>query len=242
MDSKVCCICRLVKGFDEFHKNKSKKDGLQDLCKECRKLNSEKNKSKLSEYKKEWYKKNSDLLKKRSNIRHHTKKEDINKKRREKYNIDETVRDKYKEQRKNYYKNNKDTITKNAKIWGDNNKEKRNEISKKHYNKYKTLMICRRLIKRTIKYLGTEKELSTIELLGYSPLLLKERMESKFTKGMTWENYGEWHIDHIRPISSFDKDESPSVINSINNLQPLWAFENLSKGSKYEDNISKVYQ
>ena len=52
MDSKRCCICRLVKGVDEFHKNKSKKDGIQDLCKECRKLNSEKNKSKFSEYKK----------------------------------------------------------------------------------------------------------------------------------------------------------------------------------------------
>jgi hypothetical protein len=93
-------------------------------------------------------------------------------------------------------------------------------------------MICRRLIKRTLKYLGTEKELTTIELLGYSPSQLKETIESKFIDGMSWSNYGEWHIDHIRPISSFDKCEKPEIINSLNNLQPLWAFDNLSKGNK----------
>ena len=94
-------------------------------------------------------------------------------------------------------------------------------------------MICRRLIKRTLKYLGTSKEKNTIELLGYSPINLKENIESKFVNGMSWENYGEWHIDHIKPISSFDKNETPNVINSLDNLQPLWAFENLSKGSKF---------
>lgn len=233
MDNKKCGICGLVKVVDEFHKNKSKKDGLQDVCKECRKLNSEKNKSKISEYKKEWYIKNLDLIKKRSNKRYNQKKDDINKKRKEKYNNDESFKFNVKEKNKNYYNNNKEIFYKNAKIWSSKNKDRRNEISRKHYDKYKTLMICRRLIKRTIKFLGTEKEGSTIELLGYSPLLLKEVIESKFTKGMTWENYGEWHIDHIRPISSFDKDELPCVINSLNNLQPLWAFENLSKGSKF---------
>jgi hypothetical protein len=56
---------------------------------------------------------------------------------------------------------------------------------------------------------------------------------SVFKNGMTWENYGEWHIDHIRPVSSFDKDDEVSVINSLENLQPLWAYENLSKSKKY---------
>lgn len=234
MGEKRCCICGLVKTVDEFHKNKSKKDGIQDLCKECRKVKSEKNKSIVSEYKKEWYNKNSDFIKKRSNIRYHTKKEDINKKRRETYNSDVMVKLKIKEQHKNYYNNNKELISKKVKIWAENNRDICNKISRKHYNKYKMLMICRRLIKRTIKYLGTEKELTMIEILGYSPSLLKESIESKFTEGMVWENYGEWHIDHIRPISSFDKNVKPSVINDLNNLQPLWAFDNLSKGSKYE--------
>ena len=49
---------------------------------------------------------------------------------------------------------------------------------------------------------------------------------------MDWNNYGEWHIDHIKPISSFDKTENPKVINSLDKLQPLCALDNLSKGSK----------
>jgi len=49
---------------------------------------------------------------------------------------------------------------------------------------------------------------------------------------MSWENRGEWHIDHIKPVSSFDKSEKMSVVNSLDNLQPLWAKDNLSKGSK----------
>jgi hypothetical protein len=168
-----------------------------------------------------------------SNLRYHLNKDDINEKKKEIYHKDESVRLKYKKQQKKYYENNKELFYKNAKLWTELNRDRRNEISKKHYNEYKTLMICRRLIKRTLKYLGTEKELTTIELLGYSPSQLKETIESKFVDGMSWSNYGKWHIDHIRPISSFDKTEHPKVINSLNNLQPLWAFDNLSKGSKF---------
>ena len=68
--------------------------------------------------------------------------------------------------------------------------------------------------------------------MGYTPVELKENLEKKFLNGMSWENHGEWHVDHIKPISSFPKDTHPSVINSLNNLQPLWAKDNLSKGSK----------
>lgn len=93
-------------------------------------------------------------------------------------------------------------------------------------------MICRRILYRTIKYLGGNKEFSTIEILGYSPNDLKIYLENLFTDGMNWDNYGEWHVDHIKPISSFEKNTNPKIINQLSNLQPLWAFDNLSKGSK----------
>jgi len=51
---------------------------------------------------------------------------------------------------------------------------------------------------------------------------------------MSWDNYGEWHIDHIKPVSLFDELENVNVVNSLDNLQPLWASENLSKGNKYK--------
>jgi hypothetical protein len=234
MENKLCNCCKILKTVDNFHKNKSKKDGLQEHCKDCRKLKSKENQEKRKNYRKEWYQKNIDKIKSMENLRYHSNKDDINQKRKELYRIDESVRGKIREQQKKYYENNKDLFSKSAKLWVENNRDKRNEISRKHYNQYKTLMICRRLIKRTIKYLGTEKELKTIELLGYSPLQLKENIESKFREGMDWQNYGEWHIDHIKPISAFDKSEHPSVINSLDNLQPLWAFDNLSKGCKFE--------
>jgi hypothetical protein len=61
--------------------------------------------------------------------------------------------------------------------------------------------------------------------------------QAKFKEGMTWENHGEWHIDHIKPCASFnllDEEEQKKCFH-YTNLQPLWASENLSKGSKYVD-------
>jgi hypothetical protein len=232
METKLCKCCEITKSVNEFHKNKSKKDGLQDHCKVCRNFKSQQTKEKRKEYRKKWYLKNSDKVKSVEKLRYDLNKEAINEKRKTLYNTDELIKTKVREQQRKYYENNKELFSKHAKLWAESNRDRRNEISKKHYNEYKTLMICRRLIKRTLKYLGTEKELKTIELLGYSPSQLKETIESKFVDGMSWNNNGEWHIDHIKPISSFDKTESPKVINSLNNLQPLWAFDNLSKGSK----------
>jgi hypothetical protein len=76
------------------------------------------------------------------------------------------------------------------------------------------------------------------DLVGYSVHELMAHLESKFQPGMTWENRGEWHVDHIRPRSSFSyetaTDEGFLACWAMENLQPLWALDNLRKGSKYE--------
>ena len=46
---------------------------------------------------------------------------------------------------------------------------------------------------------------------------------------MSWENYGEWRIDHIKMVSEFDEDTSVDVVNSLDNLRPLWASDNCSR-------------
>jgi hypothetical protein len=58
-----------------------------------------------------------------------------------------------------------------------------------------------------------------------------EFLEKKFLPGMNWENYGEWHIDHIVPCSSFDlsKSEQQKICFNYSNLQPLWAADNIRK-------------
>ena len=75
-------------------------------------------------------------------------------------------------------------------------------------------------------------------MIGYSADELKVHLENLFTKGMTWDNYGEWHIDHVKPKSLFEiknfGDREFMACWSLENLQPLWAQDNIRKGNKYE--------
>jgi hypothetical protein len=80
------------------------------------------------------------------------------------------------------------------------------------------------------------KSAQTMELLGCSIEEVKSHLESQFTEGMTWDNHGEWHIDHIIPCASFDltDPEQQKKCFHYTNLQPLWASENISKGARLE--------
>ena len=69
-------------------------------------------------------------------------------------------------------------------------------------------------------------------MLGYSALELKIHLQNLFTEGMSWDNHGKWHIDHIKPVSKFDKNTLPSIVNALSNLQPLWAIDNIQKGNQ----------
>ena len=73
--------------------------------------------------------------------------------------------------------------------------------------------------------------------MGYTGKELYKHIESLFTDGMSWDNMGDWHIDHIRPVASFNftttECEDFKKCWALENLQPLWAKDNLSKGSKW---------
>lgn len=81
---------------------------------------------------------------------------------------------------------------------------------------------------------GAPKSDNTLKLLGCSVIQLKKHLVSKFTDGMTWKNYGKWHIDHIAPCASFNLDstEEQKRCFHFSNLQPLWATDNLKKSGK----------
>lgn len=81
------------------------------------------------------------------------------------------------------------------------------------------------------------KSKPTLELIGIESWeKLAQHLESQFTDGMSWDNYGQWHIDHIRPCVSFDLTDPEQQKECFNytNLQPLWAKDNLSKGGKWD--------
>lgn len=112
-------------------------------------------------------------------------------------------------------------------------RKKQREESRKRRSNVKNRI---RLNLGTRLYLAVEKKHgNTMELTGCSKDDLYSHLESKFTEGMTWENYGKWHIDHIKPCASYnltDIEEQKKCFHWTN-LQPLWAIDNMRKGAKY---------
>lgn len=76
------------------------------------------------------------------------------------------------------------------------------------------------------------------DLVDYTQDELREHLESLFEDSISWDNYGEWHIDHITPISLYSfnssEDEEFKLCWSLNNLRPMWGIDNLKKGDKIE--------
>lgn len=104
----------------------------------------------------------------------------------------------------------------------------------RNLNTRKEVRVVENLRRRTRAVLeGTNKSASTLELIGCSPLELRSHLETQFTEGMSWDNYGKWHVDHIKPCCSFDLTDSRQQKECFNytNLQPLWAEDNLRKGT-----------
>lgn len=123
-----------------------------------------------------------------------------------------------------YYEKNKDQVNERKKVY---------ERVWRDRSSSKTIMFMRGCLRRMMMH---KKSARTEKIIGYSRDCLVRHIESKFTEGMSWDNYGEWHIDHIKPVSAFirEGETRPCVVNALENLQPLWAADNLSKSSKYD--------
>lgn len=123
----------------------------------------------------------------------------------------------------------------------DNYLRKKRANNKKYYYgtiEYKLSQILRNKLWRSLKDQKVDKDGSALELIGCSKTELINYLESQFSEGMTWENWSlnGWHIDHIRPISSFDLSDPAQVKECFHytNLQPLWAIDNLKKSDLWE--------
>lgn len=156
----------------------------------------------------------------------------------------ETYRKNKIEKVKEWRNKNKEQADDTTKKWNEENKErvKKNKLTwkQKEYQenpKYKLACVLRARFHQALAKALVNKQNSIMELIGCSIDHLKEHIEKQFVEGMNWENwsfYG-WHIDHIRPIASFDLSDPAQVKECFHysNLQPLWAKDNLSKGDKF---------
>ena len=228
--NKTCSKCSktLIANTTNFYKDSVKKDGLSPSCADC----CRKQKSKT-------YK----------NITSIRLKNERDTKRKEYLESDlfiinkQKTKEKIKQTKKRYRDKNREAINKKSR----ESIKKEVPIKKKiQYKKteYKKIMECP--YKKHIHYLRVrindilkqnKGNFSVSKNIAFNREQLIEHLEKKFTNGMSWDNYGRggWHIDHIKPLASFDKEDSNwlSIAFSLDNLQPLSESENCSKGSLY---------
>ena len=114
------------------------------------------------------------------------------------------------------------------------NMNKYEKERKKIDPEFKLSKTLRSRLGNAIRNQSAKKRNTTINLTGCDLAFLKGYLEGKFTKGMTWENHGKWHIDHIKPCCSFNLEDAEEQKKCFHytNLQPLWARDNLVKGGK----------
>lgn len=131
-----------------------------------------------------------------------------------------------------YYKKNKEKYflydkEKRSKYSSNYQKKRRNSD-----NLFKIQSIFRVRTSLAFKSKGYKKNTKTEKMLGCSYEKVKTYIEKQFEKGMNWDNHGEWHIDHIYPLSKAKTEKELIELCHYRNLQPLWANENYSKKDK----------
>lgn len=242
-NAKWCQGCNKLLPFTNYHKQKNGKYNLYTYCKSCR---SEIYKVGV-EFKKFLYKTtsinitNKVYLKETVNAkicgrcRKLRPYSDYNKNKSNKDNLAFTckicfkqIRKATREQRHEYNKK-----------WIKANKERSKEWHRKYANQKRKenedYRLKSNLSKRIWKSLkGINKSTTTIKLIGCNIKELKCHLESQFTEGMSWDNYGDWHVDHIIPCDAFDLKDKKQQKECFHytNLQPLWAEDNLKKSNK----------
>jgi len=146
-----------------------------------------------------------------------------------------------------YSYENKESQAKQQKIYEQSPEGIKKRRERRRHKKYKEkrkkkyhedeLFRVKELLRRQLHYwckrIGSSKTGRTEELLGYTAEELKARIESLFKEGMTWDNQGEWHIDHRIPQSYFTSVNQIRECFALDNLKPEWAEWNMSKSNRF---------
>ena len=128
----------------------------------------------------------------------------------------------------------------------DKNKEKL-QAKWKRTGQKENVRIKQRLsarIKSAFQYSGKKKINKTYDYIGCSYSFLRKWFEFQFTNGMSWQNMGQWHIDHVHPCASFNFENKNDINSCFNwkNLRPCWATENIVKGNSIITEVIEFHQ
>lgn len=248
---KRCSGCKKLKNLSEFHKDKSKKDRLYSSCKMCtcgkEKKYRENNREKVNILQRKCYQRDKKKQLEWSKIYQKKNKKKLQVKRKE-WEIENKQH--LKEYYHKYYLTNKKHKGEIGKEYKEKNRERINTLSRKWRRKNKSKLNKQEKIYRSLPKIKISRTMSRSiynslkgnkngchweSLIKFTLNDLIVDVESKFKPGMTWDNYGKWHLDHRIPISLWEfesyTDREFKQCFSLANYQPLWAFENLSKNN-----------
>jgi hypothetical protein len=221
----------------------SKFAGRHNDCNRCR---YQKRKAKFSKETKQQRKIRLEEQRRRVRDHYNRNKDKLNKKRREKYATSPEFRKQVSDQRKRWEaKNGSKERNKriNKKRWEKYGRTEEYRKRRREYYQNNELARMKNNVSRSIRSAlqnqGAKKDYKTFQALSYTPQELKEHIENQFSEKMNWDNYGDyWHIDHIIPQAALPyesiEDENFQKCWALENLRPLEATENMSKGSLYE--------
>lgn len=231
--NKTCTKCYIEKSLDCFYKHIKSKDGFRSYCKDCSKKYNKQNRSWLYEKEKQYWAKNPDKAKEK-NEKHYKKRLLTIK---EQYKNDPEFRSKKLLQQKKSLLKYSDKYKESKKLYRKNNRSKIRDYERKKTKEDINFRLSKILRARIKDVLRNNKKLgSSVKDLGCTLGELKKYLELKFQPGMTWDNQGYygWHIDHIKPLSSFDLTKREDFLKACHytNLQPLWAKDNFKKSDK----------
>lgn len=238
VQTKVCSKCAVDKPLSSFYMMKGRHVAA---CKDCARIAGIK-------YREE----NKDAVRDRKAAYFQSKKEILVAKGREWRLANPEKQRKYEEEYRaqnrevirargvEYFAANKEVHTERVRSYRSRNPDKVAQFNATSYAnrssspKYRVEAAIRTAVNRTIR-LGA-KESRTFELLGYSSSDLMSHLEKQFLPGMTWENYGDWHIDHEIPLVAHEYETADDAdfkrAWALSNLQPLWAIDNIKKGGR----------
>lgn len=142
--------------------------------------------------------------------------------------------------RREHYRHNKERSKANSRNYRFHHRE---ELNRKYIEKRQSdplFKLRSNLRNRLNRSLATNQRTgSAVRDLGCTIVELRSYLESQFLPGMTWECYGnkegQWSIDHIQPLISFDLTVKEELLKAVHysNLRPMWAMDNLQKGGKF---------